>query len=131
MDQLRKELDIYSSTISTLLRAINLGVLGITWALLLRTADVLPVADQIPRTSLFVAAAGALMALLTDLFQYFAAESAAGSAYDRAATSATGSGTLNRKSLAYRAQLCCYWTKRLLTVAAAFWLVAWMVRVLA
>jgi hypothetical protein len=119
VEQLRKELDTYSALVSTRLRAIALGVLGISWALLLKTEEVLPLADRIPRIGLLGAIAAALVALLADLSQYLAAESAAGSAFERAALDSSRSADLDGDSFAYRAQLWCYWAKLVLTVAAA------------
>jgi hypothetical protein len=130
LERLARELDTYSSQISTQLRTINIGVLGLSWLLLLGRPDVSRVATYVPERALLVVSLACILALLTDLAQYYLAEHTVDRAYDRASASETKTTTFDDASWAYRMQSACYYAKSALTIAAAFMLVGLIVRAL-
>lgn len=115
---LAKELDTYSTQISTQLRTVNLGTLGLTWLLLLKKDEVSAIADRISERALFAVALACVGALLVDFLQYLFAEKAVDDAYERAAASETKTAGYDDASFPYRAQLWCYRVKLVLTFAA-------------
>jgi hypothetical protein len=119
LDDLAKELDTYSTAISTQLRTINLGVLGLTWLLLLRAGDVSKLAQQLPARALLGIAVTSLLALVFDLVQYLLAESAVNRAYDNAARSESRTAAYDEKWLAYRGARRCHELKLIMTLSAA------------
>ena len=121
-DELAKELDTYSSQISSQLRTVNLGTLGLTWLLLLKKDEVSTIATKIPEKALLGVALACLIALLVDFAQYLLAEKSVDDAYERAAASATKTASYDESSFPYRAQLWCYRAKLVITFVAATFL---------
>jgi hypothetical protein len=116
---LAKELDTYSGAVSTQLRTINLGILGLVWLLLLRKEEMAWLAQRIPQKALLSVALVCLVELVLDLAQYLFAEKVVESAFDRASASSNGMADYDEHSFVYRSQLFCYRAKLLLTFAAA------------
>jgi hypothetical protein len=123
LSELRSELNALSDKISTQLRAVNLGVLGLVWLLLLKKAEVQTLAASIPETTLLLIALFCIVALLLELLQYLLGEWVVDRAYDVAEASASKTTSYDADSFAYRGQAWCYHLKKLLTVGAALWLV--------
>jgi len=121
LDALAKDLDTYSATISTQVRTIALGVLGLSWAMLLGGQSVDAVASKLPRPWVIGISGACLIALLLDLFQYLLDYKATAAAYDKAAK-VDGNDedtTVDDQSFAYRAAFFCYRAKLLLAIGAA------------
>jgi hypothetical protein len=119
LERLSKELDTYSDRISTQLRTVTLGVLGVTWLLLLKGEEVLAVSSRIPEKALLGIALSCVVALVVDLLQYLLAEKAVEDTFDRAGVSETRTAAYDRASWTYRAQLWCYRLKMFLTIGSA------------
>lgn len=119
LDDLTAELNTYSNAVSTRLRAINLGVLGLAWLFLIQRQDLGTLARGIARRPLLVIILCSLVSLLLDLAQYRLAEGLTDAAFDRAEKSHPQSATYDQGSIAYRAQLWCYQGKFVLTLLAA------------
>src|SRR6266480_2081760 len=112
LQQLREELNTYSDRISTQLRTVNLGVLGLAWLLLLKKDELATLASTISEEAVFGIALCCIVALLVDLSQYLLAEWVTDEAFDRAEKSETKTTTYDAESIAYRAQLWCYHLKK-------------------
>lgn len=122
--QLGKELDTYSVAISTQVRTINLGVLGLSWLMLLGDEKLANVAPKLSHPALMAIALACLLALVLDLGQYLLGERAVLAAFDDANKSEQGSAEYNEASFAYRAPFWCYRAKLVLTLMAAAMLIA-------
>jgi hypothetical protein len=120
LDELNDELDACSRSISTQLRTINFGVLGVAWVLLLKQHDVGRIADNISERGLLCVALACIVFLIADLLQYVFGERAADEAFDRAEKSESQTASYHEESFDYRAQLCCYRFKLWLTCTTAF-----------
>ncbi len=126
-DDLAKELDTYSTTVSTQLRTINLGILGLVWLLILRKEEIAWLAQRISEKALLLVALVCLLELVVDLAQYLFAEKVVENAFDRADSSPDQRADYDDKSFIYKAQLFCYHAKLVLTFAAALACVALIV----
>jgi hypothetical protein len=119
---LAKELDAYSTAISTQIRNINLGVLGLSWLLLLRDEKLGAIAERIPQQALLAISGFCIAAMALDLGQYLLAERFVGKAFDEAEKHGQSDG-YDTDSWAYRGHLACYYAKVSFTAAAAIALV--------
>jgi hypothetical protein len=108
LEELNKQLDAYSDRVSTQLRTINLGVLGITWLLLLKQHDVSEVAGRISQGWLLCIALTCIITIGFDILQYSLGERAVEEAFDRAEKSESKKAAYDAESLTYRAQKWCY-----------------------
>lgn len=118
LDELAKQLDDYSDRISTQVRTVNLGVLGLTWLLLLPSSDV-HAAFTVPRRALLAVTLCCILAILAEFGQYLLGERTVDETFNRAEKSSTKSAAYDAATLSYRGQLVCYRAKLLLTFAAA------------
>lgn len=118
LSELGKELDTYSGAISSQLRTVNFGILGLVWVLLLRKAEMAWLAQRIPEKALLGVALASLLGLVLDLVQYLFAEKVVDEAFDRATKSPEGRAEYDDRSLAYRSQFVCYRAKLVLTFAS-------------
>jgi len=119
LDELNEELDGYSERVSTQLRTINLGVLGIVWLLLLKQHDVERIATQISERGLLCLALACIIVLGLDILQYKFAERAVDDAFNRAEQSPSKKAAYYEDSFDYQAQIWCYRLKLLLTAGNA------------
>jgi hypothetical protein len=126
LDELNRQLDAYSDRVSTQLRTINLGVLGITWLLLLKQHDVSDVAGRISQRGLLCIALTCIVTLGFDILQYWFAERAVEDAFDRAEKSESKKAAYYADSFAYRAQNWCYRLKVTITGLNALALIAFV-----
>jgi hypothetical protein len=115
LDELNKQLEAYSDRVSTQLRTINLGVLGITWLLLLKQHDVERLATRISERGLLCIALICIIVLGFDILQYRFAERTVEDAFDRAENSASKKAAYYADSFNYQAQLWCYRLKLTIT----------------
>lgn len=130
LEELNQQLDAYSDRVSTQLRTINLGVLGITWLLLSKQHDLTEIASRIPQRGLLCIALACIMTLGFDILQYRFAERAVEDTFDRAEKSASKKAAYYADSLAYRAQNWCYRLKVTITGLNALALIALVGRAL-
>lgn len=127
-EELAKELTDYSDRISTQVRTIAFGVLGITWLLLVPRPDT-PIPIAVPKQALIGITLLSLLAILTEFCQYLFAEKTTDETFDRAAAKGpTGKAAYNAAAFTYRAQLFCYRLKTWLVSAAAVFLVLLLAR---
>lgn len=122
-EDLAKELDTYSTTISTLVRTINLGVLGLAWLLLLRDEKLARLANAIPERALLTVSAACVVAMVLELAQYVLAERSVESTFQKAEENGVADG-YDVDSWSYRGQYWCYKAKVWVTGLAALSLVA-------
>lgn len=127
LDDLAKELDTYSSTISTQIRSVNLSVLGLTWLLLLRDDKLGSLVDKFPHRGLLIVSAACIIAMVLDLAQYFLAERAVATAFETAQDAGAVDG-FETDSWTYRGSFWCYQGKVWLTALAAISLVSLVTR---
>jgi hypothetical protein len=130
LEELDKQLDAYSDRISTQLRTLNLGILGIVWLFLVKQHDVEKIAIKIPEKGLICIALGCIFVLCLDLLQYVFAERTVDEAFERAERSASKTAAYHPDTFNYRAQLWCYALKRIITGINAAALVVLVGRVL-
>jgi len=127
-DELAKELADFSDRISTQVRTIAFGVLGITWLLLVPRPDA-PIPITVSKQALIWITLVCLLAILTEFCQYLFAEKSTDETFDRAAAKGlTGTAAYNAAAFTYRAQKFCYYLKRWLTLGAAVSLVILVAR---
>jgi hypothetical protein len=124
LEELGKELDAYSVAISTQVRTINLGILGLSWLMLLGDEKLAKVADKLPRPGLLGISLICLLALVSDLGQYLLGREAVDAAFDEAAKSEKRVAAYDMTSISYRGAFWCYRSKLVLTVLAALALIA-------
>ena len=115
LEELDKQLDAYSDRISTQLRTLNLGILGIVWLFLVKQQDVEKIAMKIPEKGLICIALGCIFVLCLDLLQYVFGERTVDEAFERAEQSASKTAAYHPDTFDYRAQLWCYTLKRIIT----------------
>jgi hypothetical protein len=118
-DDLRKELDTYTAEISTRVRTINLGILGLAWLLLLRDSDLARLLNAISDWALLAVVGACLLALVLDLVQYLFGEAAALEAQRDADKHHGKTQGYDEESFVYRANRWCYWLKLVITLGAA------------
>jgi hypothetical protein len=116
--ELARELDDYSGRISTLVRTLDFGILGLTWLFLVAKPDA-HVAITLPRWSLLSVTLACLLAILAEFAQYLFGEKTVDETFSRAERSRSGKAAYDPDVFSYRAQLVCYRLKLLLTLAAA------------
>jgi hypothetical protein len=124
LDELADELNTLSSLISTQVRTLNLGVLGVTWLLLLKSKDLKHIANAVPPRGLLAVAVGCLLALVLDFTQYLLAHRLVSSTYDKAEADPTKTADYDPGDIFYRAQKCAYYAKMVFTFGAAITLVS-------
>lgn len=123
LEELNSQLAEFSDRVSTQLRTINLGVLGLTWLLLLKQSDVQQIAARISERGLLCIALTCILTLGLDILQYWFAERAIGDAFERAEKSESRKAAYHADSFAYRAQDWCYRLKVTLTGLSALALI--------
>ena len=119
LDQLATELEKYSVAISGQIRTIYLGILGLSWLMLLGDEKVEKLAAKLPHPALLAISVVCLVALVLDLCQYLFGERAVNEAFDAAAESEKRAAPYNSASFSYRAAFYCYRFKLGLTLLGA------------
>jgi hypothetical protein len=129
-EQLDAELADYSDRISTQLRTITFGVLGLAWLLLVPRPDA-RIAIVVPKSALIVITLACLLSILSEFCQYILAEQTVSETLRRAeAKGPMGKAAYNKASFTYKAQLFFYHLKRVLTLGAAGFLIFLLARAL-
>jgi hypothetical protein len=127
-DQLAKELDNYSDRISTQVRTIAFGVLGLTWLLLVPRPDA-PIPITVPKQALIVITITCILAIVAEFCQYLLGEKTTDETFDRAAAKGpAGTAAYDAAAFTYRAQLFLYRLKFWLALGAAGYLVFLLAR---
>jgi hypothetical protein len=116
---LADQYDTYTAAVSTRLRTINLGILGLVWLLLLRKEEAAWLAQRIPQKALLGIALTCRVELVVDLAQYLFGAKVVENAFNRARASPDGTADYDEESFASRSALFCYHAKLVLTFAAA------------
>jgi hypothetical protein len=119
LEELAKELDTYSAAISAQVRTINVGILGLSWLMLLGDEKLARVSSKIPPGFLLGISVVCVLALVFDLSQYLFGRTAVDATFDAAAKSADRSAAYDMTSFSYRAAFWCYRFKLVLTLAGA------------
>lgn len=117
-EELAEQLDDYSDRISTQIRTVNFGVLGLTWLLLVPKSDA-HVQIVISRRPLISIALLCILAILTEFCQYLLAEKTVDETFERARVSSDGKAAYDADAMTYRLQMVCYRIKLYLTLGAA------------
>jgi hypothetical protein len=130
LDELGKELDTYSAAISTQVRTINLGVLGLSWLMLLGDEKVAAVASNLSRPVLLGICLVCLLALVVDLSHYLLGKRAVDATFDAAARSEDRVAAYDLTSFSYRAAFWCYRLKLVLALVGAATLIVLVGRAL-
>ncbi len=108
-----------SGQVSAQTRALALGMLAISWALLTTPYEpLLSMASHVSRPLILGLAVVAVLVLVMDLLQYVAATSVAEKATQDAEKSAQLTAAYDSSSLAYRAQAFLYYAKFVLLIVA-------------
>jgi hypothetical protein len=129
-DELAKELADFSDRISTQVRTIAFGVLGITWLLLVPRPDA-PIPIHVPKQALIGITLACVLAILSEFLQYLLAEKTTDETFDRAAAKGpTGKAAYNAAAFTYEAQLFFYRLKFWLAFGAAAFLIYLLARAL-
>lgn len=118
LEVLSKELDTYSTAISSQIRTINIGVLGLSWLVLLRDAKVTRISAVIGDRWPLGVCLICVLALVLDLGQLLLAERMVEHAFNEAEIG-NGTAQYDADSIPYRGQLLCYRLKIVLTFLAA------------
>jgi hypothetical protein len=127
-EELAKELADYSDRISTQVRTIAFGVLGITWFLLVPRPDA-PIPIHVPKQALIGITLACVLAILAEFCQYLLAEKTTDETFDRAAARGpSGKAAYNAAAFTYKAQLFFYRLKFWLASGAAAFLVFLLAR---
>jgi hypothetical protein len=122
-----EELNFLTEKLSSLTWTINLGVLGTTWSLLIASGTVpqtvrLQTGEAIPILSL------CLLALLFEMFQYLSGYATNRQALTRMEREGLDKFSYDTSALLYRVREWCFCAKIGLTIAAAIWLLALVLR---
>jgi|HubBroStandDraft_1064217.scaffolds.fasta_scaffold99708_2 hypothetical protein len=119
LEELSKELDTYTSDVSTQVRTIYLGVLGLSWLMLLGDEKVATLSAKLSHPFLLGISLVCLLALVLDLGQYLSGQIAVNAAYDAAVKSEKRSAGYDATSFSYNASSWCYRLKLALTLLGA------------
>jgi hypothetical protein len=129
-EDLAAELADYSDRISTQVRTIAFGVLGLTWLLLVPRPDV-PLPITVSKQALIVITLLCILAILAEFCQYLLAEKTTDETFDRAAAKGqSGTAAYDKASFTYRGQLFFYRLKFWLAIGAAGFLIFLLARAL-
>jgi hypothetical protein len=119
LEELGKELDTYCAAISTQVRTIYLGILGLSWLMLLGDEKLANLAARLSHSALLGISLVCLLALVLDLGQYLLGRRAVDAAFDAAAESEKRSAAYDMTSFSCRAAFWCYRFKLVLTLLGA------------
>ena len=125
-----KSLDTYSAAISTQVRTINLGVLGLSWLMLVGDEKMGKLAAKVSHPALLAISLVCLLALVFDLAQYLFGRRTVDAAFDAAAASESRSAAYDTTSSSYRGAFWRYRFKLVLTLLGAMTLIALVARAL-
>jgi hypothetical protein len=123
-----KQKDKFSEELSSRSRAVNLGVLAVTWSILAAKQSLQQQATQF-RTPLLEADSFAVTAILLDLVQYLAGFTTMSRFLRKLQLDQKDEGYLNPKEFFYRASYAAFWAKLLFSTLGSVWLLitlAWI-----
>ncbi len=123
-----KRKDKFSEELSSRTRAVNLGVLAVTWSIL-AARDSLSAATQY-KTPLLEADVLAVTAILLDFVQYLAGFVTMSRFLTNLQIGQEDEGYLNPNDPVYRASHIAFWAKLVLSAVGSVWLLATLARII-
>lgn len=118
-----KEMDFLSDRISTQVRTVALGLLGITWGVLIGKSDVaLGIARSIGK-NLMVIGGIAILAMFLDFLQYFFGYWYTYSLFNDMEKTNKEEVKYKYSDVRYRLRTCLYWVKQITLMIGVLWFI--------
>lgn len=125
-----KELDFLSDLISNRVRTISVGILAICWVFILQNISRQEGTSSVPVSALLVPTSLAILALIADFAQYLFGYFNINSARRKMEKNGLKEVKYDYHSLTYRMRIKMFYTKVVLMIGAAVWLLAILARII-